>query len=157
MDKPVSENQPTIRVFNAAHSGYRRANLTFHRGENLLPAASVSQAQLKQIQADSRLTVETYAAPAVGVDDTRAVDAQPLDLTGCPDELAAIVALIALADADGSLALTSSNKPDIKALEAMGIEYVDGKQVPMSISAAQRDAAWEWYQANQASPVATQE
>ncbi|MDO6526945.1 HI1506-related protein [Motilimonas sp. 1_MG-2023] len=165
MDKPVPENQPTIRVFNAAHSGYRRANLTFHKGENLLPVASVSAAQLKQIQADSRLTVEAHAAPDVGADHSGAVDADPLglerakalDLTGCPDELAAIVALIAVADADGSLVLTSSNKPDIKALEALGLEDLDGEQVPLNISGAQRDAAWDWYQANQANAVTVAE
>ena len=165
--KGIAGVSGSLRIFNAAHSGYRRAGLVLAKGENLLQADQLSEAQLAQLQSDQRLSLEpvTNESAIVNANPQGAMDDAPLGLAhsdvlklaGCPDELAPIVALIAVVDADGSLVLTSSNKPDIKALEALGLEDLDGEQVPLNISAAQRDAAWDWYQQLKSSPVTAQE
>jgi len=150
-------------VFNSAHDGYRRANISFNRGDNVIE--NLSAAQIQQIANDKRLVLQN-ADTAKSADQTELVEngdsVDSVELVGDgsgeklppvivpPEGVANVVELIKALQLRGNLELTNSGKPTTNCLEA-------GEE-DRHISASLRDEAWDWlnanpsYQAEQESP-----
>ena len=123
-----------------AHDGYRRGGVAFVRGENQLPD-DLSAAQLAAIAADPRIKLQAEPLSESALVSTQGrVDAANSDT---PLSFAEAVAKLA---PDNKEHFTSGNKPQTAALTQLM-----GKQ----ISAAERDALWQSYQAAQANASET--
>ena len=153
----------SVTVFNRAHSGYRRAGFVLNKGDNVIERDKLSTAQLKQIADDPRLVLEN-TEPTTSDDKTDLVGktsgmvngqlgAESIDITGDgsgaalpegtqpPEELAHVAEIIKWLQRADKLEMTTSNKPTTACLEAAIEEDVQ-------ISAALRDEAWAWLEAN---------
>lgn len=122
-----------IVVVCAAHTGYRRAGMALANGENILQPESITETQLAQLKADPKLAVsiqEQQAVPSSASKQSGALDAD--SLPNC------LVEAIALLSPDNSEHFTSSGKPTTEALSEL---------MQTKVSAAERDEAWEQYQA----------
>ena len=129
----------SIAVLCAMPTGYRRAGFALAKGENEL---EVTQEQLTQLNEDSNVSVQ--------VKDPLSLDDTLTDLAGvgertfgfdcctAPEELHPFIA--AIDDLNKKAPLTK--KPNCDHLTIT----VDDK--PLTPTAAERDAAWAWYQEN---------
>lgn len=131
-----------VHVFSAQPSGYRRAGITLLQGTNKL---DVNETQWEALAQDPRLKVEVRTSfetkkAQTDVDAGRVDSSLVLDLHNAPDELAHIIAAIHALNAQTPL----TKKPTVDEL-AFEVDGVAGEQKP---SAAERDAAWDWYKAN---------
>ncbi len=149
-------NSKSILVKNAAHTGYRRAGVAFKQGENSFPETAFTESQLAQLKADARLSVSFVAAGEIqtGQIASNSTDEGTLDgsnaLSGVIDgdttgpsaneSTVSLVDAIGLLNPDDESHFTKGGKPEIKALEAL---------IGGSVTAAERDAAWEEFKASQ--------
>ena len=131
-------------------TGYRRAGLSFNQGKNEIPADGLDQEQLDAIENDPRLSLQaipldarTAQNPQLDADNLGADLDNPLlytnvDYTQAPIELQPVIAL--MIDAQMEL------RPVVEqvAYEAPG--ETEGEVVKVKVSAAERDAAWQWLQ-----------
>ena len=129
----------TIHIFNRAHTGYRRANIAFDKGDNQLD--NISQTQLAAIEDDPRLMVQSSAMFERPKQAT--VVAQGADANK-PNELSAEQSLLVdtirdLAEQE-RLELTQSGKVEVACLEA-------ALPAEFEFNAKDRDIAWAFYQA----------
>jgi hypothetical protein len=124
-----------LALTNLAHTGYRRAGLALVKGENTIPADTITETQLAQLKADPRLkiTVQEEGGSA-GTDGDQSL---LLDQGSVPDTLATAIALLDPANVDH---FTSTGKPQIDALETL---------LGHKVTAAERDEAWETFLAEQ--------
>lgn len=130
-----------VAVHCFAHTGYRRAGLALVKGDNTLEPGTITDTQLAQLRADSRLKVV--------VDDQNQssaasqAHANSLAQGTVGDDLfsGSLVEAIALLDVDNADAFTSDGKPTTDALAAI---------VGRKVSAAERDEAWSQAQQAQA-------
>jgi hypothetical protein len=124
-----------LALTNLAHTGYRRAGLALVKGENTIPADTITETQLAQLKADPRIKVviqdETNSSVANGDQST------PVDQGTVPGTLIEAIALLDPANVDH---FTSTGKPQIDALETL---------LGHKVTAAERDAAWETFLAEQ--------
>lgn len=136
-----------ISVFNSAHSGYRRAGIAFAKGDNVVE--SPTEAQIQQIANDKRLVLQgasetesTTQTDMVGADNSLQQGVgEPAQITGdgsgeALPEIPPLAEVINTLAIDGTLELTKSGKPEVAQLEEVN---------QTSVSAAERDAAWEYY------------
>ncbi|UTV30165.1 HI1506-related protein [Photobacterium atrarenae] len=125
--------QSKLVVQSLAHDGYRRAGMAFKPGENIIPENSITCSQLAMLQADPRLAVlgtdgaVTQADPADGA--SGAVVQEPVS--------DGLIAAIGKLEPDNPDHFTTANKPQVDALE---------KLVGRSVTASERDDAWEDFQ-----------
>lgn len=152
-----------IQVTNAAHDGYRRAGLRFHKGKNTLDSDAITEAQLAMLEADPHLAVLVAADKATGADglnpekkDAGSKKNRGLDAGGVPGGLSnalsgvalntegqqdypvptkfdALVKAISQLDPSSNEHFTADGKPKTDALEAL---------VNDKVSAKERDDAW---------------
>ncbi len=154
-------NSKSILVKNAAHTGYRRAGVAFKQGENSFLETAFTESQLAQLKADPRLSVSFVAAGEIqtGQIASNSTDEGTLDgsnaLSGviagdvfvgdttgpsANESTVSLVDAIGLLKPDDESHFTKGGKPEIKALEAL---------IGGSVTAAERDAAWEEFKASQ--------
>ena len=131
-------------------TGYRRAGLSFNQGKNEIPADGLDQEQLDAIENDPRLSVQAIPLDAstapqsqldannLGADLDNPLLYTNVDYTQAPIELQPVIAL--MIDAQMEL------RPVVEqvAYEAPG--ETEGEVVKVKVSAAERDAAWQWLQ-----------
>lgn len=125
----MSETNPIIIVKNAAHTGYRRAGLALQAGDNRFDKASITDAQLAQLEADPRLAVIVEQSQAS--ESGHAPGA--VDGGGNGNALSIAEAIMQL-DPNNEAHFTRSGKPEVKALAALLGE---------NVSAAERDEVWD--------------
>ena len=140
----------SIIVHCTQPTGYRRGGIAHTSGKQTISAEALTQQQLEAIENDPRLSVQavpldasTAQNPQLDADNMGTnLDAPKLyaqvDYTQAPIELQPVIAL--MIDAQMEL------KPVVEqvAYEAPG--ETDGEVVKIKVSAAQRDAAWQWLQ-----------
>lgn len=148
-----------IRIKNHRHTGYRRAGITFDKGENELQLVSLNQSQLAAIKADPVLellesaegTAETGAAshsttqgPMDALSLGSPLKGKEFELVipdSVPKELHVWIQVIETVEASGELTLGEDGKPTC---ESLTITLPEGKTVtPLE---EHRDAAWQAYQ-----------
>ncbi len=122
-----------------AHDGYRRAGVEFDKGENILDASELSDAQLGQIKADSRLEVVESKTPATktnpGKNTQGSLDENGVVLTPKLTPEQQFSAIVATLDKGNKKHFTNDGKPQLDALKAAGLKLLS----------AERDAAWAAY------------
>lgn len=140
----------SIIVHCTQPTGYRRGGIAHTSGKQTISAEALTQQQLEAIENDPRLSVQavpldasTAQKPQLDADNMGTnLDAPKLytqvDYTQAPIELQPVIAL--MIDAQMEL------KPVVEqvAYEAPG--ETEGEVVKIKVSAAQRDAAWQWLQ-----------
>lgn len=140
----------SIIVHCTQPTGYRRGGIAHKSGKQTISAEALTQQQLEAIENDPRLSVQavpldasTAQNPQLDADNMGSdLDAPKLyanvDYTQAPIELQPVIAL--MIDAQMEL------KPVVEqvAYEAPG--ETEGEVVKIKVSAAQRDAAWQWLQ-----------
>ena len=139
------KNKIAVAVMCVMASGYRRAGIALTKGENQL---DVTEEQLLQFNDDPNVSV--MVTDSTELDNTITHEDTAADLAGvgertfgfdccsAPEELHHWIAVID--DLNSETPLTK--KPNCDHLTIT----VDDE--PLTPTAAQRDAAWEWYQNN---------
>ena len=131
-----------VSVICHAHTGYRRAGMAFSKGENTLKPDSITQTQLAQLKADPRLKV-TLAEDALSSTTSN----EPTGGNQSDGDLgdstlpANLVEAIQRLDPSNTEHFTTSGKPTTEALSEL---------MQTKVSAAERDEAWETFQASEA-------
>ncbi|OUR62054.1 hypothetical protein A9Q74_06290 [Colwellia sp. 39_35_sub15_T18] len=144
-------------IISAMHTGYRRAGIAFDKGDNTV---EIDELQLAQIEQDSNLLVQSTESIEPNTDHSTQgnLDADGLGMSvnskdeihldnaifdGAPPELIHFVITLHLLHQETPLA----KAPKCDELEC---EFVDEDNNTKMVkpSAAQRDAAWVWYQDN---------
>lgn len=139
-----------ILVVSSQPSGYRRAGLRLENGENKLPAEQITTEQLETLEADPRLAVsliaqaseETTSTPNVVTGNIcTTVDGIELDLEGVDEALHPFIGVMAIEQFE--------KKPTVEQLAISISDTENGEKVTGELkpTAAQRDAAWNVYQA----------
>lgn len=132
-------NNKTIEIINAAHDGYRRAGLRFHKGQNTFDESEVTDAQLAMLKADTHLAVSVSEALQATTStqeggnqtDTSGHNGVVLGSGGVPNTL---IEAITLLDPSNSDHFTTSGKPKTECLSEL---------MKRSVSASERDEAWQ--------------
>lgn len=131
----------SIMVICHAHTGYRRAGVAFSKGENALKPDSITQTQLVQLKADPRLkvTVAESALSSTTLDESTGGNPSDGDLvdSALPANL---VEAIQRLDPSNTEHFTAGGKPSTEALSEL---------MQTKVSAAERDEAWETFQASE--------
>ena len=150
-------NLLTAIIISAMHTGYRRANIAFDKGENTV---EVDESQLALIEQDSNLLVQSAEPiePTTHNQTQGNMDNDPMgDGVTSEDEIHLDDALFDNAPPELmhfiiSLHLLNQEAPLTKApkCDELECEFVDedNKSKMVKPSAVQRDAAWTWYQEN---------
>ncbi|MDG4811662.1 HI1506-related protein [Hydrogenovibrio sp. 3SP14C1] len=116
-----------VLIVKSVPHSFRRAGLRFTQQETRLKVDEITADQLKAIQAEKNLVSHLVEVP----DESKGA-------SGDGDKIEKLVTLIDELDLDDQTLWTSSNKPQTSALEGLLGE---------SVSAAERDKAFEQYQA----------
>ncbi|TQF69553.1 HI1506-related protein [Pseudoalteromonas luteoviolacea] len=131
---------PSVTVHNPRQQHYHRAGFKFESGKTKLSAEQLTEDALAILHADPHIRV-TENSPSelpsqrASVDTSSVGDDLALDLRDAPEELAHIIAVM------------YASKPDAKPNCADLTCHVQGVG-EVTPSAAERDAAWKWYQEN---------
>lgn len=151
-----------VAVYCLAHTNYRRAGMAFSHGENMLEPGTITNNQLRQLEADPRLKVTVAESETLQGDISNVESGHqsgPLDALTSPSDLTELFAqagdellqtkpktladAIQLLDPSNTEHFTTSGKPQVDALsELMGVK----------VSATERDEAWALVQAEQVTP-----
>lgn len=114
---------------------FRRAGMEFSQKETVLKAENLSEAQVKDLMSEPNLVVVVSEQEALSGAESEC--RQPGSEAA---KIASLVDLIANLDPEDKSMWTGSGLPQSKALEALH---------GGSVSATERDAAWEAFQAQQ--------
>ncbi|KZN57604.1 hypothetical protein N473_06915 [Pseudoalteromonas luteoviolacea CPMOR-1] len=131
---------PSVTVHNPRQQHYHRAGFRFVSGKTELSAEQLTKDALAILHADPHIRVTENPTDELsskgGCLDSESLDnALALDLRDAPEELAHIIAVM------------YASKPDAKPNCADLTCHVQGVG-EVTPSAAERDAAWKWYQEN---------
>ena len=150
-------NLLTAIIISAMHTGYRRANIAFDKGENTV---EVDESQLAKIEQDINLLVQS-AEPLEASEDNQTQGNVDNDHVGdginSEDEIHLDDALFDNAPPELmhfiiNLHLLHQETPLTEAPKCadLACEFIgeDNKSKMVKPSANQRDAAWTWYQEN---------
>ncbi|HHF3031882.1 TPA: HI1506-related protein [Vibrio diabolicus] len=131
-----------VSVICHANTGYRRAGMAFSKGENTLKPGSITPTQLVQLKADPRLkvTLAEDALSGASLNEPTGGDQSDGDL-GNSTLPANLVEAIQRLDPSNTEHFTTSGKPATEALSEL---------MQTKVSAAERDEAWETFQASEA-------
>lgn len=131
-----------VSVICHAHTGYRRAGMAFSKGENTLKPDSITQTQLAQLKADPRLKVTVAESTLSSATSNEPTGGNQSDGDLGDSALPAnLVEAIQRLDPSSTEHFTTSGKPTTEALSEL---------MQTKVSAAERDEAWEAFQASEA-------
>ncbi|EML0278180.1 hypothetical protein D5E85_13100 [Vibrio parahaemolyticus] len=131
-----------VSVICHAHTGYRRAGMAFSKGENTLKPDSITQTQLAQLKADPRLKVTVAEDALSSTTSNEPTGGNQSDGNLGNSTLPAnLVEAIKRLDPSNTEHFTTSGKPATEALSEL---------MQTKVSAAERDEAWETFQASEA-------
>ncbi|MCH4295572.1 HI1506-related protein [Shewanella sp. 3B26] len=138
MANPTISKLAVLIAVCLAHDGYRRAGLSFKRGENKLDPESLSEDQVAALEADPRILLELRSPDGEPVPQSALVSAPGSLDTANGDKALSFAEAVATLEPDNREHFTSGGKPQLEVL---------GKLMGKTLTAAERDAQWLAYQA----------
>lgn len=144
MANPTISKLAVLIAVCLAHDGYRRAGLSFKRGENQLDPESLSEDQIAALEADHRILLELGSPDGEPVPQSALVSTSGSVDTANGDPALSFADAVAKLEPDNKAHFTSGGKPQLEPL---------GELMGKSLSAAERDAEWQAYLNAQKAPI----